>query len=76
VGENEQVNTTFFKKEKPKLNWWKLYVPGSIANTFIEKRGEGLHHIAFEVDDIEAEVKRLVNNGFTVINEIPKRGSR
>jgi methylmalonyl-CoA/ethylmalonyl-CoA epimerase len=53
----------------------EAYAPGSVINTFIEKKGEGLHHIAFEVDDIEAEVKRLVNNGFILINETPKEGA-
>ena len=73
--ENEQVNTAFFKKGETKIELVEAYAPGSIINTFIEKRGEGLHHIAFEVDDIEAEVKRLVNNGFIIINETPKEGA-
>jgi methylmalonyl-CoA/ethylmalonyl-CoA epimerase len=75
VVENEQVNTAFFKKGETKIELVEAYAPGSVINTFIEKRGEGLHHIAFEVDDIEAEVRRLVNNGFTVINETPKEGA-
>jgi methylmalonyl-CoA/ethylmalonyl-CoA epimerase len=75
VVENGQVNTAFFKKGDTKIELVEAYAPGSIVNTFIEKRGEGLHHIAFEVDDIEAEVKRLVNSGFTVINETPKEGA-
>ena len=44
-------------------------------NNFIEKKGEGIHHIAFEVDDIEEEANRLVNEGFILINEKPKRGA-
>ena len=75
VVENEQVNTAFFKKGDSKIELVEAYAPGSVINTFIEKKGEGLHHIAFEVDDIEAEVKRLVNNGFTLINETPKEGA-
>lgn len=75
VVENEQVNTAFFKKGDNKIELVEAYAPSSVINTFIEKKGEGLHHIAFEVDDIEAEVKRLVNNGFIVINEIPKEGA-
>jgi len=47
---------------------------GVIAK-FIEKKGEGLHHIAFDVDDIEAEMKRLKKEGFTLLNEIPKTGA-
>ena len=73
--ENEQVNTAFFKKGEDKIELVEAYAPGSVINTFIEKKGEGLHHIAFEVDDIEAEVKRLVNNGFTLINETPREGA-
>ena len=53
----------------------EAYAPGSVINKFIEKKGEGLHHIAFEVDDIEEEVKRLLNEGFTLINEKPKEGA-
>jgi methylmalonyl-CoA/ethylmalonyl-CoA epimerase len=75
VVENEQVNTAFFKKGDSKIELVEAYAPGSVINTFIEKKGEGLHHIAFEVDDIEAEVKRLVNNGFILVNEIPKEGA-
>ena len=75
VVENEQVNTAFFKKGESKIELLEAYAPGSIINTFIEKKGEGLHHIAFEVDDIEAEVKRLVNSGFSLVNEIPKEGA-
>ena len=75
VVENEQVNTAFFKIGEHKIELVEAYAPGSVINTFIEKKGEGLHHIAFEVDDIEAEVKRLVNNGFTLINETPKKGA-
>ena len=73
--ENEQVNTAFFKKGENKIELVEAYAPGSVINTFIEKKGEGLHHIAFEVDDIEAEVKRLVNSGFSLVNEIPKDGA-
>jgi methylmalonyl-CoA/ethylmalonyl-CoA epimerase len=73
--ESEQVNTAFFKKGENKIELVEAYAPGSVINTFIEKKGEGLHHIAFEVADIEAEVKRLVNNGFTLINERPKEGA-
>jgi methylmalonyl-CoA/ethylmalonyl-CoA epimerase len=73
--ESEQVNTAFFKKEENKIELIEAYAPGSVINKFIEKKGEGLHHIAFEVDDIEAEVKRLVNEGFNFVNEKPKEGA-
>ena len=75
VVESEQVNTAFFEKEDAKIELVEAYAPGSVINKFIEKKGEGLHHIAFEVDDIDAEVKRLVTEGFNFINEIPKEGA-
>ena len=72
---SEQVNTAFFRKGESKIELVEAYAPGSIINKFIEKKGEGLHHIAFEVDNIEEEVKRLINEGFTLINEKPKVGA-
>ncbi len=73
--ESEQVNTAFFKKAESKIELVEAYAPGSVINNFIEKKGEGIHHIAFEVDDIEAEVSRLVNEGFILVNEKPKLGA-
>ena len=73
--ESELVNTGFFKKGETKIELVEGYSPESPIYKFIEKKGEGLHHIAFEVDDIEAEIKRLVTEGFTLINEKPKEGA-
>jgi methylmalonyl-CoA/ethylmalonyl-CoA epimerase len=73
--ESEQVNTAFFQKGENKIELVEAYAPASVINSFIEKKGEGLHHIAFEVDDIFAEIKRLANEGFTLINETPKQGA-
>lgn len=73
--ESEQVNTAFFQKGESKIELVEAYAPASVINKFIEKKGEGLHHIAFEVDDLEAEIKRLVNEGFTLINETPRQGA-
>ena len=73
--ESEQVNTAFFKKGESKIELVEAYAPGTIINKFIEKKGEGIHHIAFEVDNMEEEVKRLVSEGFTLINETPKEGA-
>lgn len=73
--ESEQVNTAFFKKGESKIELIEPYAPGSVINKFLEKKGEGIHHIAFEVENIEEEVKRLVNEGFTLINEKPKEGA-
>ena len=49
--------------------------PESPIAKFIEKKGEGIHHIAFDVEDIESEIKRLQSEGFIVLNEIPKKGA-
>ena len=73
--EIEQVNTAFFKKGENKIELLESYAPGGIIAKFIEKKGEGIHHIAFEVDDMEAEIKRLQNEGFMVVNEIPRDGA-
>ena len=73
--ESEQVNTAFFKKGESKIELVEAYAPGSVINKFIEKKGEGMHHIAFEVDNIEEEMKRLVKEGFTLITETPKEGA-
>jgi methylmalonyl-CoA/ethylmalonyl-CoA epimerase len=73
--ESELVNTAFFLKDGTKIELVEGYSPESPIYKFIEKKGEGLHHIAFEVDDIEAEIKRLVTEGFTMINETPKEGA-
>jgi methylmalonyl-CoA/ethylmalonyl-CoA epimerase len=75
VVESEQVNTAFFENGESKIELLEAYAPGSVINKFIEKKGEGLHHIAFEVDDIEKEIKRLTSEGFTLISEKPKEGA-
>ena len=73
--ETELVNTAFFLKDDAKIELLEGYSPESPIYKFIEKKGEGMHHIAFEVDDIEAEIKRLTAEGFTIINEKPKEGA-
>ncbi|HEV8079900.1 MAG TPA: methylmalonyl-CoA epimerase [Chitinophagaceae bacterium] len=73
--ESELVNTAFFKTGDSKVELVEGYSPESPIYKFIEKKGEGMHHIAFEVEDIEAEIKRLVNEGFTLINGKPKQGA-
>lgn len=73
--ESEFVNTAFFLKDDTKIELVEGYSPESPIVTFIEKKGEGIHHIAFEVDDIDAEIKRLTSEGFILINEIPKPGA-
>ena len=75
VVESEWVNTAFFQVGNSKIELVEPYAPPSVINTFIEKRGEGLHHIAFEVADIEAEMNRLKNEGFILLNDKPKKGA-
>jgi methylmalonyl-CoA/ethylmalonyl-CoA epimerase len=73
--ESEHVNTAFFIKGESKIELVEAYSPESVINKFIDKKGEGIHHIAFEVEDIDEEIKRLVNEGFILINEKPKGGA-
>lgn len=71
----EKVDTAFFNTGQSKVELLGGTSPDSVINTFIEKRGEGIHHVAFEVEDIEKEMKRLKDEGFTLLNEIPKQGA-
>jgi len=73
--EAEQVNTAFFQTGQAKIELLESITEDGVINKFIEKKGEGIHHIAFEVNDIEAEMKRLVSEGFTLLNEKPKHGA-
>jgi len=75
VVDEEGVATSFFKCGDSKIELLEATHTDSPIAKFIEKRGEGIHHIAFAVSDINAEVKRLCNEGFTVLNEIPKKGA-
>lgn len=73
--ESEGVSTSFFMMGETKIELLEATQPDSPIAKFIEKRGEGIHHIAFEVADIEAEMKRLQAEGFTLLNETPKKGA-
>ena len=73
--ESEQVNTAFFKTGDTKIELLESAAEGGVIDRFIEKKGEGIHHIAFEVADIEAEMKRLQDEGFVLLNEKPKQGA-
>lgn len=75
VVESEYVTTSFFKTGESKIELLQASDPSSAIAKFIEKRGEGIHHIAFRVDDIEAEMKRLKADGFRLLNEKPKKGA-
>lgn len=73
--ESEAVVTSFFKSGPNKIELLQALNPDSAIAKFIEKKGEGIHHIAFAVDDIVAEIQRLKNEGFIVLNETPKKGA-
>ena len=73
--ESEGVLTTFFKTGESKIELLSATNEESPIAKFIEKKGEGIHHLAFEVEDIEHEIKRLSGLGYRVINETPKPGA-
>ncbi|PVW15195.1 methylmalonyl-CoA epimerase [Marixanthomonas spongiae] len=73
--EREGVTTSFFKCGESKIELLEATNPDSPIAKFIEKKGEGIHHIAFSVKNIEKEIERLKQEGFTVINEAPKKGA-
>jgi methylmalonyl-CoA/ethylmalonyl-CoA epimerase len=72
---SEGVKTSFFKSGPNKIELLQATNVESPIAKFIEKKGEGVHHIAFAVSDIKAEIKRLKTAGFIVLNEIPKKGA-
>ncbi len=72
---SEGVKTSFFKNGPNKIELLEATNPESPIAKFLEKKGEGIHHIAFDVEDIVLEIKRLQSEGFVVINETPKKGA-
>lgn len=72
---SEGVKTSFFQNGPNKIELLEATHPESPIAKFIEKKGEGIHHIAFDVTDIVAEIARLESEGFVVLNPIPKRGA-
>jgi len=73
--ESEGVKTSFFKVGPNKIELLEATSEDSPIAKFIAKKGEGVHHIAFAVDDIVSEIKRLTEEGFKVLNETPKKGA-
>lgn len=73
--ESEHVNTVFFQVGPSKIELLEATNDQSAISRFIEKRGEGIHHIAFAVDDIRSQIARLKEAGFQFVNEEPKRGA-
>ena len=72
---SENVNTAFFKMGSSKIELLESLDPDSVIGRYIDKKGEGIHHIAFEVADINAEMERLKEDGFTLLNAIPREGA-
>jgi methylmalonyl-CoA/ethylmalonyl-CoA epimerase len=73
--ESEKVNTAFFRKGDTKIELLEGIGSDGVIARYIEKKGEGMHHIAFEVEDLEAEMKRLAKEGFTLLNDTPRQGA-
>ena len=73
--ETEGVTTSFFRNGPNKIELLAATNLESPIAKFIEKKGEGIHHIAFDVEDIVSEIARLKKEGFVVLNEIPKKGA-
>ena len=72
---SEGIKTSFFKSGPNKIELLEATDPESPIAKFIDKKGEGIHHIAFAVDDIIYEIDRLKNEGFTILNSTPKKGA-
>ncbi|MET0462354.1 MAG: methylmalonyl-CoA epimerase [Chitinophagaceae bacterium] len=72
---SERVNTAFFQTGENKIELLESIDPDGVIARFIDKKGEGIHHIAFDVEDIEAEMARLKAEGFVLLNETPKQGA-
>ena len=73
--ESEKVETAFFDTGESKVELLGPTDETSVIQKFVDKNGEGLHHVAFEVDDIHREMDRLKNEGFRLLNEEPKQGA-
>ena len=69
------MNTAFFQTGESKIELLESTTTDGVINRFIERKGEGMHHIAFAVKDIKAEMLRLKESGFQLLNEEPKKGA-
>ncbi len=73
--DQQKVETAFFKTGESKVELLGATSPDSVITSYIEKRGEGIHHVAFEVDDIEKEITRLKEEGFRLLSDSPQKGA-
>lgn len=71
----ENASTAFFKQGETKIELLASTTTDGVIQRFIDKKGEGIHHIAFEVEDIEKEMHRLKEEGFLLLNDQPKNGA-
>jgi methylmalonyl-CoA/ethylmalonyl-CoA epimerase len=72
---SENVNTAFFQKGETKIELLESTTEEGVIRKYIDKKGEGMHHIAFDVENIHAEMERLRGEGFILLNEEPKKGA-
>ena len=72
---SEMVNTAFFQTGETKIELLESQEANGVIAKFIERKGEGIHHIAFEVNDLAAEIDRLKKDGFTILDETLKKGA-
>jgi len=75
IVESEDVTTAFFMKGETKIELLANINSGGVIEKFIEKKGEGIHHLAFAVSDILAEMARLSSAGFVLLQDQPKKGA-
>lgn len=75
VVEDQKVETAFFETGQSKVELLGATAPESVIAKYVAKKGEGMHHVAFEVEDIHAELDRLREEGFTVLSDEPSRGA-
>ena len=73
--DSESVTTSFFKVGDQKIELLEASEPNSTIARFIERRGEGMHHLAFHVDNIDEEIERLEKEGFEFVSKIPTKGA-
>lgn len=73
--DSENVSTSFFMLGETKIELLEASSPDSAIAKFIDKKGEGIHHIAYAVEDVLQEMKRLENEGFELLNKEPKKGA-
>ena len=75
IVEQQQVDTAFFRTGESKVELLGATSPDSVIAKFVDKRGEGIHHIAFEVEDIKDEMERLKNEGYVLLKDEPQPGA-